>query len=584
MATLNEFRSFFKMPRHETFEDINSDPTISQNLRNLYGHPDMVELYPGLFCEGQGRCLDPGTSGPGGSGTALWRGVFSDAVTLVRSDRFYTIDWNADSLTAWGMNEVSPDNTIFKGGVMHRLFRRAFPGHFKNNSIHMWEPFYTPAINITVAYEQGQLDDLQSVHDLGLSKKDLKTFLDLDNHPNLISGKLSTFPRNAQNQVITQQRVEGAVEKFLKEKGIDLDSLDDLEDIEKTHKELNDAFYSNKLLKHLFKSRDKDARVLIHKIRFKILKDKVKLPVVERVPPPTAVSNPHTLQHEFLNPKKVPLYKNPGYADKTAIPNGPLQEVLTQTSPLYAEGEKIMQHLVTPEWENTFFDYFVDMAATIRKRQQLDFSYYDNGRLGKANQIDIIQEFAVPVVTRFVADFLGFGHLIKTATMHDRAYNERQIYAHFSNCQDYLTFDSDETKAYAKRKAFYTSIRVLLDLTEKGVADSRRRWLEYRRNHHMVNGDSELTRDVRAFGVLATQELTKQLGSEKKAAAVKLAVALEAIHKSIVIICLTSESGTAILTCKVCYGVEASASRQRSPVLGPYYAAGQRVQVLPKGQ
>lgn len=91
MATLNEFREFFKMSRHQSFEDINSDPKIQTNLRNLYEHPDMVELYPGLFCEGQGRCLDPGTTCPNGQSTALWRGVFSDAVTLVRSDRFYTI-------------------------------------------------------------------------------------------------------------------------------------------------------------------------------------------------------------------------------------------------------------------------------------------------------------------------------------------------------------------------------------------------------------------------------------------------------------------------------------------------------------
>ena len=37
------------------------------------------------------RCLDPGTAGPNEGGTALWAGVFCDAVTLVRSDRFYTV-------------------------------------------------------------------------------------------------------------------------------------------------------------------------------------------------------------------------------------------------------------------------------------------------------------------------------------------------------------------------------------------------------------------------------------------------------------------------------------------------------------
>lgn len=51
----------------------------------------MVELYPGLFCEGKGRCLDPGTSGPNNGSTALWGGIFGDAITLVRSDRFYTV-------------------------------------------------------------------------------------------------------------------------------------------------------------------------------------------------------------------------------------------------------------------------------------------------------------------------------------------------------------------------------------------------------------------------------------------------------------------------------------------------------------
>ena len=89
VASLNEFRAFFGMRPHRTFEDINSDPKISRALRTLYEHPDLVELYPGLFCEGEGRCLDPGTMCPRGQSTALWRAVFSDAVTLVRSDRFY---------------------------------------------------------------------------------------------------------------------------------------------------------------------------------------------------------------------------------------------------------------------------------------------------------------------------------------------------------------------------------------------------------------------------------------------------------------------------------------------------------------
>lgn len=88
------------MTRHKNFEDINGNVEIQDALRDLYDNPDLIELYPGLFCEGNGdwdaktktgRSLDPGKSCPNHTGTALWRGVFPDAVTLVRSDRFNII-------------------------------------------------------------------------------------------------------------------------------------------------------------------------------------------------------------------------------------------------------------------------------------------------------------------------------------------------------------------------------------------------------------------------------------------------------------------------------------------------------------
>lgn len=58
-------------------------------LRDLYDHPDKVELYPGIFCESDETMnLDPG---PKKDTYTLWSAIFSDAVTLVRSDRFYTV-------------------------------------------------------------------------------------------------------------------------------------------------------------------------------------------------------------------------------------------------------------------------------------------------------------------------------------------------------------------------------------------------------------------------------------------------------------------------------------------------------------
>lgn len=89
VASLNEMRDFFKLKRYETFEEINSDPEIAGILRSLYTHPDLVELYPGMFIEEAKPRMDPGMGGclP----YTASRAVFSDAITLVRSDRFLTI-------------------------------------------------------------------------------------------------------------------------------------------------------------------------------------------------------------------------------------------------------------------------------------------------------------------------------------------------------------------------------------------------------------------------------------------------------------------------------------------------------------
>lgn len=100
LASLNEFREFTGLTKHETFEDINPDPEVAEKLRNLYEHPDYVELYPGLVAEkakppkspGSGLCVNFTTS----------YAILSDAVSLVRGDRFYTLDYTPKNLTNWG--------------------------------------------------------------------------------------------------------------------------------------------------------------------------------------------------------------------------------------------------------------------------------------------------------------------------------------------------------------------------------------------------------------------------------------------------------------------------------------------------
>lgn len=71
------------------------------------------------------------------------------------------------------MHEVTSDPKILKGSVFHRLFQRAFPGHFKYNSIYLWQPLYTPAKNMELAAEQQYLKDLaETEKDLAEASED----------------------------------------------------------------------------------------------------------------------------------------------------------------------------------------------------------------------------------------------------------------------------------------------------------------------------------------------------------------------------------------------------------------------------
>jgi hypothetical protein len=168
IGTLNDFREFFGMSRHETFESITKNVDIQNALRDLYDHPDKVELYPGVFCESDADMgLDPG---PSDVDSALWSAIFSDAITLVRSDRFYTTDWNTNSLTSWGMKEVTPDNDTCKSSVFHRLVQRAFPEWFPYDSVQFFHPFYTRQTNAKFAHEQGYAKEKE----FRMSEKEVK--------------------------------------------------------------------------------------------------------------------------------------------------------------------------------------------------------------------------------------------------------------------------------------------------------------------------------------------------------------------------------------------------------------------------
>lgn len=145
LAGLNEFRKHFGLKAYDTFEEINSDPGVAESLRNLYQHPDHVELYPGIVAE-EGKT--PMVPGVGIAPTyTISRVVLSDAVSLVRGDRHYTTDYHPGYLTQWGFNEANYDLDINHGCVFYKLFLRAFPNHFRHNSVYAHYPMVVPSEN-----------------------------------------------------------------------------------------------------------------------------------------------------------------------------------------------------------------------------------------------------------------------------------------------------------------------------------------------------------------------------------------------------------------------------------------------------
>ncbi|KAL3448255.1 heme peroxidase [Aspergillus insuetus] len=157
IGTLNEFRKFFDLKPYETFEEINSDPGIADQLRHLYERPDYVELYPGIVAEEPKSPMVPGVGiAPG---YTVSRAVLSDAVALVRGDRFYTKEFNTQNMTNWGYSEAKYDMDINQGCCFYRLALRAFPRWFKYNSIYIHYPMTIPRENNIIMRTLGRQQD-----------------------------------------------------------------------------------------------------------------------------------------------------------------------------------------------------------------------------------------------------------------------------------------------------------------------------------------------------------------------------------------------------------------------------------------
>ncbi|KAF2638101.1 heme peroxidase [Massarina eburnea CBS 473.64] len=152
-ASLNEVRKFFKLKPHATFEEINPDPDVAASLRALYHEPDNVELYPGLVCEDTKELQVPGSGLC--AGLTVAKAILSDAVSLVRGDRYYTVDHSPANLTSFGFNEIASDPNVGFGTTIYRLLQRAYPGWYRSNSVYALFPLTIPSENRAILAARG---------------------------------------------------------------------------------------------------------------------------------------------------------------------------------------------------------------------------------------------------------------------------------------------------------------------------------------------------------------------------------------------------------------------------------------------
>lgn len=94
--------------------------------------------YPGTVAE---EAKEPMIPGVGIAPTyTISRVVLSDAVCLVRGDRYYTTDYNPRNLTNWGYNEVQYDLNVNQGCVFYKLFIRACELRRDHDSLKVADP------------------------------------------------------------------------------------------------------------------------------------------------------------------------------------------------------------------------------------------------------------------------------------------------------------------------------------------------------------------------------------------------------------------------------------------------------------
>ncbi|MCP9484555.1 MAG: hypothetical protein MSC30_01725 [Gaiellaceae bacterium MAG52_C11] len=100
----NEFRRLFHLKPAASFEELTDDPQWAEELRRVYDDVERVDLMVGLYAE-------PLPKGFGFSDTAF-RVFILMASRRLKSDRFFTRDYNAETYTQAGLDWIDESSMI----------------------------------------------------------------------------------------------------------------------------------------------------------------------------------------------------------------------------------------------------------------------------------------------------------------------------------------------------------------------------------------------------------------------------------------------------------------------------------------
>lgn len=117
LASYNDYRVQFGQKPAKRFEDISSDPKIQSLLKQLYGTPDRVELYPGLFAEDRVKNSPlPGLLltmvAVDAFSQALTNPLLSEHVWEPRGSYGFPPKPYDDAFTSWGREQIGKTATL----------------------------------------------------------------------------------------------------------------------------------------------------------------------------------------------------------------------------------------------------------------------------------------------------------------------------------------------------------------------------------------------------------------------------------------------------------------------------------------